>query len=312
MATERCRVRGWVGALGALAMAWGCSSGGGGGGTPATTTLSLNASLPAAAQAISVTGGNSMQTAQNYSVPGTLGPISVTGVTVDLAATLAAGAVTLKASRKAGGPAGSFGAAGDPVATMMVWVGEAGLGTFACGNGFAYGPFAITETGAGGVAVDPPTATAGRQTLSVINTGSATICVEIDADQDIDANIGKVAMDATTCDESASDMGGDWSGTYTCVNTGGCASESGDVFIVLLQQSGSHSATYSDDGEGEFSGTVCRNEFVFDGGYGTSVTENGTFTRTGPGTARKHSEWHEVGGTCGGVCDDTLTQIAAF
>jgi hypothetical protein len=317
MRWERSRVHRWICVLGGAAALWGCSSsggGGGGGGGPLTSTMALNAALPASAQAVSVSGGGNSTTAEAYAVPGTLGPIGVTDVTVDLAATLASGSVTLKPSfRKAGGPAGALGAAGDPVAQMMVRIGPASDIATVCATGYPYGPFSITDTGTGGVDVDPPTATASRQTLRVINTGNAAICVQIDADQDVDASVGKVALDVTTCDEAAGAVGGDWSGTYSCANFGGCADDAGDVFIVLFQDG--YSATLSDDGGGKFEGTVCGNEVRFDGGYGEPtlfVQESGTFTMTGPGTAVKHSEWRSLTDSCGGVCDDVLTQIAAF
>lgn len=291
----------------------GCSSsGGGGGGSPATTSITLNANLPASASGISIAAGNSQQITSVYTVPATIGPVPVTDVTVDMAATVAGSSVSFKASPKPGGPAGARGAAGASVATMTGWIGPAAMGASVCGTGFEYGPFAVTDDGAGGVAVDPPGATAGRQTLSVINTGSLAICILIQADQDLDVDADKVALELTMCDEDAKAMGGDWSGTYTCNNHGGAADEAGDVFIVLNQGPGSYSASYGDDGGGEFSGTVCDSQFKFDGGYGDAVDESGVFTLTGPGKAKKHSEWHSNFDASGGVCDDVLTQIAAF
>jgi hypothetical protein len=311
MVTERICVRGWTLALGALVLLWGCSSGGGGGGAN-TSKMSVKANLPAAAQAVSVTGGGNQVVSQVYALPATLGAdLAVEDVTVDLKTTLGLGTVALKASPKAGGPAGALGAVGSSVAQMFVHVGPAADAATVCATGFAYGPFAVTTAAGGGVDVDPPTATASRQTMSVINTGSAAICVEIDADVDVDASLDKVALDLTTCDTDAAFIGGDWSGTYACRNTGGCADEGGDVFIVLYQALGSHSASYTSDAE-SFSGTVCGSRFRFDGGVAGAYTESGTFTRTGPGKAKKHSEWHSVIDSCGGVCDDVLDQVASF
>jgi hypothetical protein len=318
MATERDRIRGWAGAcgaLGALVLLWGCSSGGGGGGGGANTSkMSVKANLPAAAQAVSVTGGANQVVSQVYALPATLGAdLAVEDVTVDLKTTLGLGTVALKASPKAGGPAGALGAVGSSVAQMFVHVGPAADAATVCATGFQYGPFAVTTAAGGGVDVDPPTATASRQTMSVINTGSAAICVEIDADVDVDASLDKVALDLTTCDTAADFIGGDWSGTYHCANSGGasCGDEGGDVFLVIFQDEGSHSARYTSDIE-SFSGTVCGSRFRFDGGVAGSYTESGTFTRTGTGTATKHSEWHSVIDSCGGVCDDQLTQVASF
>lgn len=314
MGTERRRVRGWACALGAVALAGGCSSGSGGGGGGANTSdISVKANLPAAAQAISIAAGNNKVTSQVYAVPPTLGAdLAVTDVTVDLQATLGLGTVAFKASPKAGGPAGARGAAGASVAQMFVHIAPAAEIATVCSTGFAYGPFAVTEAAGGGVAVDPPTATANRQTMSVVNLGSAAICVEIHADQDVDANLPQVALDVTTCDEGADSIGGDWSGTYTCKNTG-CDDEGGDIFLTIIQDRGSHSAKYTSDLEG-FAGTVCGNRFEFDGGVNGAYDESGVFTQTTVGKAKKHSEWHSVipGDSCHGVCDDVLTQVAEF
>jgi len=321
MGTHRSVVGGWVCVLGALALLAACSSGGGGGGTtgPATTDLKITAGVPSANQDVAVAGGGSGTIAQVYTVPATLGAgLAVTDVSVNLNDTLDLPSSVFKARAKPGVPAGARGAAGDSVGQMTVWIGPSFLGTGVCGSPDAimYGPVAITETAGGGAAADPPTVQATLPTVNVINTGSAAICVQIDADQDIDAHFEEVAMDVTTCDDAATFIGGEWEGTYTCRNSGGCADESGDVFIFLGQDTGSHSATYTDDGGGSFSGEVCGNEFRFDGGYGSPVLfvqEGGTFTVTGPGQARKHSEWHDVPpGTCGGVCDDVLHQTASF
>jgi hypothetical protein len=313
MATERDRFRGWVCALGALGMLWGCSSGGGGGGGgPATTHLSVDADLPVALKSVAASAGAS-QVASIYTVPAALGAgFAVTDGSVDLAATLAgASNVVLKASRKAGGPAGALGAAGDSVATLTVRVGPESDIANVCTTGYTYGPFEITESASGGLLVDTPTVTASRQTLSVINTGSAAVCMIIDAARDVAADFDTVSADVITCDEDAATIGGDWEGTYTCNNFGGCPDEGGAVSIVLYQDPGSHSASYTSDAE-SFAGTVCGNQFAFDGGVDGAYDESGTFTLTVPGKAKKHSQWHDVSGTCGGTCDDVLHQIAAF
>jgi hypothetical protein len=290
--------------LAALALGTSGCSGGGGGGGANETTQHFELSVAAKAANVPLTNGTSVPFVGTYHAPHVPGPMAFTALKLDAAATLATASLTKTGSRKAD-PAWGFSspAATDADVTLFVGADEATV----CASGIRYGPFGVTLGGA-----PPDPLEADQATLSILNRGSAAVCVLVVPHVDATLNVGKVAVDATTCEVPAQDIGGEWTGTYQCINSP-CGSDGGPVTLFITQDG--HSAHYTDDGGATYDGTVCGGVFRFNGGGtdpGGDYTEGGTFFLNADGGASKSSTWRYVApDACAGSCSDTLSRVSS-
>jgi len=119
-------------------------------------------------------------------------------------------------------------------------------------------------------------------------------------------------------------IGGWWSGTFSCVNTGStqdCYSVEDEPIEILITQDpeNMYNASYGDY-EAEYSGVVCGNTFEFDGGYEGyydinlqqyvgGYSEEGVMTFQDEANTSKVSDFvGSEGYDCSGHCTDTLTK----
>ena len=118
-------------------------------------------------------------------------------------------------------------------------------------------------------------------------------------------SIRDYSVDVATCDEEPANFAGTWTGEYACDNVG-CGDESGPIELTITQTG--HSARYVDDSGAAYSGTVCGDEFAFDGGVEGpgGYVEKGRFTMNSDGTLRKESSFVTNDGSCRGDCEDSL------
>jgi hypothetical protein len=173
-----------------------------------------------------------------------------------------------------------------------------------CQTGSLYGPFTITGT-TQPETIDPPTISAEPSALSVINTGSFVVCLEVVSPVNAIINVDEVAVDVTPCEETPADFSGTWTGTYSCTNVG-CPDDENVPITLTVTQDG-HSAHYTDDQGGSFQGTVCGNVFRFNG-TGPGYRESGTLTLTGEDKATKTATWVADDNSCKGDCTDNLAR----
>jgi len=230
----------------------------------------------------------------------------LTAVTMDLAASLESVTVTPLAPRKekpAGGPASSQAGA---EAMMTARIAPADQEANVCQNGELFGPFNVRlDESMRPEQVDPPTATATQSALSIINTGAFAVCLEVVSTMDMRVEAGDIVAVPETCHTPPADISGVWTGTYSCTGDP-CSDDEDDhdITLTVTQRENGYSAHY-EDSEASYGGTVCGNEFRFNG-RGPGYTESGVFTLVSPTTAVKESQWHNDDGPCGGRCRDTL------
>jgi hypothetical protein len=229
-----------------------------------------------------------------------------TRLTLDLARTANSATVTFPAPK----PGSTRVTPGSATATVRAWVDEAqNIGTV-CGGGTPFGPFTINwnpNTASG--TVDPPAVDATPTVLSIINTGAFSMCIEITPNITATVDLEEFGMGVDHCNETPVDLGGNWSGTFTCNN-----SPCGDDINQPIQLSVTHNqdsfqrASYTDGGA-NYNGTVCGQTFHFNGGdVAGTYTESGTLRLNGDGTATKTSNWVATDGSCSGQCQDQLTR----
>lgn len=176
-----------------------------------------------------------------------------------------------------------------------------------CETGELYGPFVIYGSATyEPESVNPQTAQSTQSTLSIVNSGDFSICIEISSPVDATFSVSSVDVDVEACETPFADISGTWSGTYSCENTGNdpdCSDEGGNLSLYIDQEG--YSARYEDDGGAVYDGTVCGNTFRYNGGQVT-YDEEGTFTLNADGTASKTSRWVSKIGECSGICEDIL------
>lgn len=278
----------------------GCSSSGGGGEEEAPVTTRVSLPIGVFPSRVTVQANQPKQVVFAYTIGKWFGPYNE--VTVDLAASLAATTVSPVTPR----PAARAGAAEAPLAaTVTARVGPAGTDADVCSTGTLYGPFQITgDSGLQTFGVSPGTATATPSTRALVNAGAFAVCVEVTAPVDLTFDVGNVTLELEECDTPAAELGGAWSGTYSCTNSG-CANDPEQRIEFTVTQDG-NVAHYS-DGEASYDGTVCGNVFHFDG-RGPDYAESGTLTLNPDGSATKLSSWAADNGMCSGNCTDQLTR----
>jgi hypothetical protein len=194
--------------------------------------------------------------------------------------------------------------------SMYVRIG-ASAGTV-CQDGLLYGPFTVY-----GSNIYPSTASAAPSSVSIINSGSAAMCIQILSEDSAKINVSNVSIDATPCNQAPANISGKWKGKYTCINyIDGCTTNDCnevnlpvDFTITQPQDGNGYSAVYT-DGTATYNGTVCGNVFKFDGGKPGYYKENGTFVLNNNGTATKNSTWYADGyGYNWGTCTDEIHRI---
>jgi hypothetical protein len=170
-----------------------------------------------------------------------------------------------------------------------------------CTSGESYGPFTVTGSSIDGVT----TIEATQSTLRLANLGNLTICMIVTSPVDsiLDVNAEKVFMTRKDCDKSAQDIGGTWTGEFSCKSD--CGDIGGTVSLDITQDG--YTATYT-DGYAYYEGTVCGNTFTFVGAS-ESATEGGVFTLNPDGGASKSSEYKDIYDSCTGTCSDTLMRL---
>jgi len=274
-----------------------CAGSGGDGGTTLEVPLGANA------QNVALTGGATQQVVYSKTLPG---QTAFTGLSLDLATAIANTTLTFPVPKP-----GLRAAPTKGTATLNAWVAGAGEEATVCGGGIPYGPFTITwDAASASGSVDSPTVAVTQSTLSIVNTGSFTLCVEVTPTLTASASVARVGLSLNHCNDPVRDISGTWTGTYTCINTPkpDCGDEVDQPITLNVNQNG-HSASYT-DGTANFQGTECNGVFPFEGG-GAGYTEEGTFTLLTPNTASKTSDWRDTfpGAVCSGHCTDTLTRI---
>jgi chitodextrinase len=174
-----------------------------------------------------------------------------------------------------------------------------------CDDGWLYGPYFLTGTDKPETS-DTQTVSAEPSTVDLINIGDFAMCIQISSPIDMTLSIKDYSVDVTTCDEDPADFAGTWVGTYSCFNEG-CADEINEPITLYITQN-DHSAQYTDDQGATFEGTVCGNEFVFNGGVEGpgGYFEKGKFTMNSDGTLNKESSFLNNNGSCRGDCEDFL------
>jgi hypothetical protein len=285
----------------------GCDGGGGGGGggdDSGESDTSISVPLNAFVDTISLDGSQPTQFKFTYNLP--VGARPYTGFTVDFADTLQAVSVDVSASG-AGLREGGYQTIVQPYqetsAMMTVRVASAAQEETVCQVGELYGPYTIYgSTAYEPESVDPQTAQATQATLSIVNTGAFSICIEITSPVDATLSVSAIDIDVEPCETPPADIAGVWTGTYSCENIG-CSDEGGDILLTITRDG--YSAHYESEGGAVYDGTVCGNTFRFNGGA-DSYTEEGVFTLNADGSGSKTSSWVGKDGICSGQCTDAL------
>lgn len=199
---------------------------------------------------------------------------------------------------------------GENQVRVVAMVGSAVEYDTVCETGYSYGPFYISANESQQpTSVDPPTVTASPATLSHVNAGSFSACVQIYSPVSATVSVDDLAIGTEPCELDAADIAGTWSGTYSCMNsgTGDCSDDIDQPITLYITQDG-HSAEYT-DGEAEYEGIICGNVFRFNGA-GPGYTESGTFTLNADGSGTKTSDWVSDFGECSGGCVDSLQRVS--
>ena len=174
-----------------------------------------------------------------------------------------------------------------------------------CQDGLLYGPFTVY-----GSNIYPSTASAAPSSVSIINSGSAAMCIKILSEESAKINVSDVSIDATPCNQAPANINGKWKGKYTCINYGSYGYDPKNeinlpVDFTITQSPDGNSAVYI-DGTATYNGTVCGNVFKFDGGKPGEYKENGTFVLNNNGTGTKNSTWYAESGYSWGTCTDEI------
>jgi hypothetical protein len=292
-----------------------CSSGGGSetAVTPASTTksrLEIDAMGSVTDESVGV-GERADFVFVLSSVPATA-PFE--GVAVDLRETLANLSVsTAQPITRFSGSQVAAAASVGATAQVTVRVGSAADELEVCDSGFVYGPYIVPLDGVAEPA--PASVDARPATVELVNVGDVSFCVSVVPSEPVVFTVDRLVLEAETCDVEADDLAGIWQGDYTCSNS--CGDAFGGSVEIQITQDG-FNARYTDEGGGEFRGTICGSRFRFSGGYGCDELvcgeiESGTFTRTAENRARKTSSYEYYDLTqqriCTGDCQDTLERM---
>jgi hypothetical protein len=179
-----------------------------------------------------------------------------------------------------------------------------------CETGTMEGPVTVqADANATALTVEPAEISATMDGLAAVNSGTVSVCYQITANADLLVSLSEILASISTsvsCDAPA-DLSGAWSGTYSCVASGGpeCGDEGGPIMLTVYQ--GNHTAGYIDDGGAFYFGSVCGNEFRHSGG-GFGYSESGVMTLEDDNNASKMSHYTVDLSTCEGDCTDDLTR----
>ena len=287
----------------------GCD-GGGGGGDDTGNGSDTRFSIPLGVFVDEVAVESSQPTQFKFTYPRRVGAQPFTDLSIDFTDTLQAVMVDIpgpSANLRKNHGQSLIQPQQETSATMTARVASADEEETVCKTGELYGPYVIYGSAAyEPESVDPQSAQATQATLSIINAGDFSICIEISSPVDATLSVNSMDVDVGSCETPPADISGTWVGTYSCDNTGtslDCSDDGGDILLTITQNG--YSARYEDDGGAVYNGTVCGNTFKYNGGE-ASYDEEGTFTLNADGTASKTSRWVSNIGDCGGVCEDIL------
>lgn len=276
--------------------------GGGGGddaGPPEMRALTVSVPVASAVTDIVLVAGEAQQFLIHEDVPTELG--TIVSARIDMEASLPA----LQIMRTDGM------STPEPTVDVSLRIVAGDQGMAACDSADVAGPVRITgDESFTPQSAEPPTVSASEATLAALNSGEVTACIEATASVDAVVNMESLELELglrIECDEPPQDLSGTWEGTYVCepVPPFECGDSGGPIELTIYQSG--VTGAYLDDAGAFYLGTVCGDVFRFTGG-GPGYTERGVFTRTGPDTATKSSDWEDVEGPCGGHCEDVLTR----
>lgn len=227
----------------------------------------------------------------------------VESVTIDVKASLKNASV---AFAKSANKAALIGALlrNDVTGNLFVKVGD--TPEAACASAITYGPYNLSAGFFG--TPDPEEIELDQPSVQIVNRGTVSLCMQMLSSVDAIVSIGEVAVDVTQteCDEIA-DFSGTWEGTYKCDNS--CGGEFGGYILLTVTQNGTN-ASYKDDEQYVYSGTVCGDVFRFKR-TDNNETESGTLTLIDANTAVKRSTWRALNQSgCWGNCVDSLYRVA--
>lgn len=175
-----------------------------------------------------------------------------------------------------------------------------------CSEGVTYGPFSVSATFFEGASPDVETIELNAPTISIINNGSAVICLEVYSAFEGMFSVSELKGTITEEECAApANFAGIWSGFYECGNT--CGEVFGGTVDILVTQSG-NTASYVDASGDRYEGKVCGNVFRFER-IGNDEIERGTMTIIDATHAIKRSTWRGRSAPfCAGDCEDQLTR----
>lgn len=194
-----------------------------------------------------------------------------------------------------------------------------------CTEGEKYGPFIVVIDDNDEVnSVTPKKVEASKPTLNIVNTGWYSICFEVYTPSAITFSGSKYQVAVENCQSDPLNIGGYWSGTYSCDNTGSAAdcvdATNVPIEILIVQDPDNlYNATYGDY-QANYTGVVCGETFEYDGGYDGyydsnlnqmvgGYSEEGVMTFQDESNATKESSFvGNEGYDCRGTCTDLLSK----
>jgi len=191
----------------------------------------------------------------------------------------------------------------DVTGSMFIKVGD--TPETACSSTITYGPYNLSAGFFG--SPEPQEISLDQPSIQIVNLGTVALCMQMQSSVDAMISIEDIAVDVTQSDcPDAADFSGIWEGTYTCGSS--CGGEFGGSIQLTVTQNGT-SASYVDDGEYIYSGTVCGDVFRFKR-TDEDETESGTLTLIDATHAVKRSTWRSLSvPTCFGNCVDSLSRV---
>ena len=148
----------------------------------------------------------------------------------------------------------------------------------------------------------------------MVNSGSMSICIEVESNVGADLNVDQLDFEVEDCNETPAIIAGTWNSQYSCTNSG-CPDDPLQQVTYTITQNGDRATFVDNDDGASYSGTVCGNVFNFNGGLFIApgppeqgYDESGKFILTGSNSATMTSKWIELDDSCMGTCSETLTK----